>query len=76
MGVPGICPAVGGIPEILRDRGWLTQPDDQASLEAALTSALDHPAAVSALDEPCREYVRSHFDAERISQRYHAILTG
>jgi glycosyltransferase involved in cell wall biosynthesis len=76
MGVPGICPAVGGIPEILNDRGWLTRPNDQASLEAAMEFAVDHPAQVAALDEPCRAYVRAHFDAERISQRYHAILTG
>lgn len=76
MGVPGLCPAVGGIPEILRGRGWLTQPNDQASLEAALTFTLDHPAEVAALDEACRAYVWTHFDAERISQRYHAILTG
>ena len=76
MGIPGICPTVGGIPDMLRGRGWLTQPNDQPSLEAALTFVLDHPQEVASLGELCSSYVRTHFDAAQIAERYHAILVN
>lgn len=76
MGIPGICPDVGGVPDIVRGRGWLTRPGDPASLQAAIEYALDHPEEITAQDTACREYVRSHFDAGRIAERYRQILVG
>jgi glycosyltransferase involved in cell wall biosynthesis len=76
MGIPGICPAVGGIPDILQGRGWLTRPGDPASLQAAMGLVMDDPARASALDAPCRDYIRSHFDDSRIAGRYQKLLLG
>jgi glycosyltransferase involved in cell wall biosynthesis len=76
MGIPGICPAVGGIPDILQGRGWLTRPGDPASLQAAMGLVMDDPALASALDAPCRDYIRSHFDDSRIAGRYQKLLLG
>ena len=76
MGIPGICPAVGGIPDILRGRGWLTVPRDQQSLQAALQFVLDNPGEILARDALCRDYVRSHFEAARIAERYKQLLVG
>jgi glycosyltransferase involved in cell wall biosynthesis len=76
MGIPGICPAVGGIPDILQGRGWLTRPGDQASLRAAIEFALDNPAEIDAMDTPCRNYVRSQFDDRKIVERYKRVLLG
>jgi glycosyltransferase involved in cell wall biosynthesis len=76
MGVPGICPAVGGIPDILRGRGWLTTPGDQSSLEASIEFVLNHPEEILQLSEPCRQYVKSNFDSRRITARYRELLVG
>lgn len=76
MGVPGICPAVGGIPDILRGRGWLTVPRDQQSLQAAMHFVLKNPGEIVAMDALCREYVRAHFEAGRIAERYKRLLVG
>jgi glycosyltransferase involved in cell wall biosynthesis len=76
MGLPGICPAVGGIPDLLNGRGWLTAPGDQSSLEASIEFVLHHPDAISQLSEPCRQYVKSNFDSRRITERYRELLAG
>ncbi|MGH7105400.1 MAG: glycosyltransferase, partial [Acetobacteraceae bacterium] len=54
MGLPGLCPAVGGIPDILCERGWLTVPDDPSSLQEAIHSVLSHPERISSLGAKCR----------------------
>lgn len=76
MGLPGICPAVGGIPDMLNGRGWLTAPGDQYSLEAAIEFVLKHPDSILELSQPCRQYVKSNFDAKRITARYRELLVG
>jgi L-malate glycosyltransferase len=76
MGLPGICPAVGGIPDLLKGRGWLTVPGDQASLEAAIEVVLNHPGAISELSEFCREYVKLNYDSRRITAQYRKLLVG
>jgi glycosyltransferase involved in cell wall biosynthesis len=75
-GLPGICPAVGGIPDLLNGRGWLTAPGEPSSLEAAVKFALDHPDAVLRLGEVCRQYVRANFDSKRVTERYRELLVG
>jgi glycosyltransferase involved in cell wall biosynthesis len=75
-GVPGICPAVGGIPDLLSGRGWLTAPADPSSLQAAIEFVLDHPGKVVELSEPCRQYVKSVFDSKRVTERYRELLVG
>jgi glycosyltransferase involved in cell wall biosynthesis len=75
-GLPAICPAVGGIPDLLEGRGWLTVPGDQSSLEAALQSVLEHPATIAAMGTRCREYVRAQFDSRQIFEQYRRLLIG
>lgn len=76
MGLPGLCPAVGGIPDILRERGWLTVPDDPRSLQEAIHSVLSHPEQTGPLGARCRDYVRANFDPRRIAARYRELLLG
>lgn len=76
MGLPGICPAVGGIPDMLTDRGWLTAPGDQSSLEASMEYVLNHPGAIQELSETCRQYVKWNFDPIRVAERYRELLVG
>jgi L-malate glycosyltransferase len=75
-GLPGICPAVGGIPDILNGRGWLTVPGEQSSLEDAIKSVLDDPGAVPVLGEACRHYVKTNYDSRRLTERYRELLVG
>ena len=76
MGLPGLCPAVGGIPDILAGRGWLTTPDDAESLQEAIQSVLSHPEQIGRLGAKCRDYVRANFDPGRIAARYRELLVG
>jgi glycosyltransferase involved in cell wall biosynthesis len=73
-GLPAICPAVGDIPEIIRGRGWLTQPCDRVSLEDAMCSCLESPALVEDYGRACQAYVRENFDAGRSVERYQQLL--
>jgi glycosyltransferase involved in cell wall biosynthesis len=75
-GLPAICPAVGGIPDLLAGRGWLTTPGDQASLEAAIQAVLEHPDTIAPMGARCRDYVRSNFDSRQIVERYRSLLVG
>jgi glycosyltransferase involved in cell wall biosynthesis len=75
-GLPAICPAVGGIPDLIAGRGWLTTPGDQASLEAALQDVMLHPGTITDMGARCRDYVRSNFDSRQIVERYRRLLLG
>lgn len=76
MGLPGLCPAVGGIPDMLAGRGWLTEPNDPGSLKKAIRSVLSHAGQIESFSAACREYVRSHFDSRRAAARYRELLLG
>jgi glycosyltransferase involved in cell wall biosynthesis len=76
MGLPGICPAVGGIPDMLEGRGWLTTPGDQSSLEGAIEFVLNNPIKINDLSESCRQYVKLNFDSKRVAERYRELLVG
>jgi len=75
-GLPAIGPAVGGIPDMLKGRGWLTIPGDQSSLESAIESVLNHPHAIPMLGQLARQYVKSNFDSQRATARYRELLVG
>jgi glycosyltransferase involved in cell wall biosynthesis len=74
VGLPAICPAVGNIPSMIADRGWLTDPSDPASLESAMLYALQDPAAVLQAARRCTTYVRENFDTRRSVDRYLQLL--
>jgi glycosyltransferase involved in cell wall biosynthesis len=76
MGLPGICPALGGIPDLLAGRGWLTTPNSQVSLEQALESVLKQPEMIAPLGAECRDYVRLNFDSRQIVEQYRRLLIG
>jgi glycosyltransferase involved in cell wall biosynthesis len=76
MGLPGIAPALGGLPDMLNGRGWLTTPGSQSSLEASIEFVLNNPRAINQMGEQCRQYVKSNFDSQRIAERYRTLLVG
>ena len=74
MGLPGICPAVGGITALLGERGWLTDPVDPSTLVDALLDALADPAKTRIFGERARAHVAGAFDAGEIARRYRRLL--
>ena len=74
MGLPAICPAVGGISDLLAGRGWLTVPGDQTSLERAMRAVMEDPATIAPMGALCRDYVRSNFDSRQIVEQYCKLL--
>lgn len=76
MGLPAICPAVGGIPEILNGHGWLTRPDAPSLLEEALEHALSAPGEIAEFGARGREYILTHRDATALFRQYRALLFG
>ncbi len=75
-GLTAVCPAIGGIPDMLAGRGWLTRPGDRASLESALEQVLTDPSAIAPFGALCREFVRSHYDAGKVFEQYRQLLLG
>jgi glycosyltransferase involved in cell wall biosynthesis len=73
-GLPAICTAVGGIPDLLAGRGWLTTPGDPASLEREMERVIADPSAAASKGEECREYVRANFDSRKIVEQYKRLL--
>jgi len=73
-GLPAICPAVGGLSDLLTGRGWLTVPGSQSSLELAMQAVLEDPAAIALTGALCRDYVRANFDSQRIVGQYERLL--
>lgn len=44
-GTPVVATRVGGVPEIVREAAWLTDPDDDRALAAAMLAVLREPAS-------------------------------
>ncbi len=74
-GLPGVCPAVGNIPEMIAGRGWLTEPGSRRSLEDAMRSILNQPSMVEEVGRRSQTYVRDQLDARAIAARYRQLLT-
>ena len=60
-GVPLVASAVGGIPEVVRDNGFLVPPGDPAALATALTGVLDDLAAAARMGAHGRWRVEQQF---------------
>jgi L-malate glycosyltransferase len=73
-GLPAICPAVGGIPDLLAERGWLTTVGSQSSLEHAMQAVLENPGTIAAMGERCRDYVRANFNSAQVLEQYRRLL--
>jgi glycosyltransferase involved in cell wall biosynthesis len=73
-GLTAICPAVGGIPDLLAGRGWLTTPENQSSMEQVMQAALEDSSSIAVMGARCRDYVRANFDSTRLVERYRKLL--
>lgn len=72
-GLPSLCTAVGGVPEVLADAAWLLPAEDEAALERALGYLLDNPAAREQLAARARERARHWPDAAWVAAAYQAL---
>jgi len=73
-GLPAICTAVGGIPAMLRDRGWLTGPGDADALTAAMLECLTEPARARDFGAAAAAYVAANYDATDLARRYRRLF--
>lgn len=74
MGLPGLCPRVGNIPEMIAGRGWLTEPGNPGSLKEAMRSMLRDRRAVEEAGRRSRIYVREQLDARAVAAKYRQLL--
>jgi glycosyltransferase involved in cell wall biosynthesis len=72
--VPGISTAVGGVPSLLENRGWLASPGDPAALVATISEAMRAPEEIAARGARARAFVRENFDAGQALARYRSLL--
>ena len=75
LGLPCICPAVGGVPALLQGRGWLTTPESIEDLARAMQEVATEPEKSRAAGEAGRQFVVAGFDA-RVSLLQFARLLG
>lgn len=73
-GVPGVSTAVGGVPSLLEDRGWLADPTLSGALTRALVDAMRSPDEVRSRGERAREFVQAQFDARQALAGYRSLL--
>ncbi len=74
MGLPAISTGVGGIPALLRDRGWLTDVGDPESLRAALLEAAGNPENAAMLGGRGQAFVSREYDYREVLGRYRDVL--
>lgn len=74
MGLPAIATAVGGIPALLSDHGWLTRVGDPESLKCALLDAVGQPEKAARFGEQGQSFVRSRYDYREVVPRYQDVL--
>jgi len=74
-GVPVVATAVGGVPELVRDRidGFLTEPGDPASLAVALGHLAQSPARRAAMSRAALSRDRSNMRASAVAARLAAV---
>jgi len=70
-GLPAVATKVGGVPRIVHttDSGWLCEPQDTASLQAALESAIACSDRKNK-GERAQHLVAEHYAAERMNRDY------
>ena len=76
-GVPVIASAVGGLPEVINDGGWLIPPSDPAALAKAIAHAIEHPEELQAAGQRARAHARQFSAAvtvDRTEALYRQLL--
>lgn len=74
VGLPAICTAVGGIPELLDGRGWLVQGSGRATLASALLDAVADDQKGVQFAVRAKSYIRSRYDYREIVRQYQDVL--
>jgi glycosyltransferase involved in cell wall biosynthesis len=74
MGLPAICTAVGGIPELLDGRGWLIQSGDRLSLESALLDAVADEEKGVQFGVRAKHFIQARYDYREIVRQYQDVL--
>jgi len=71
-GVPVIAARVGGVPELVEEgkTGFFCDPQDPASMAAALERVLLNPSATAQVTQQARERARERFHPEAIARRH------
>ena len=81
-GLPVVSTAVGGVPELVRDRetGLLVPSEDAGALAQAMQALVDDPARRQAMGAAARQYAVAHFDIRHTvrgyEQLYESLLKG
>lgn len=70
VGRPVVATAVGGTPELLRDRGVLVPPADAPALAEGLHWMLTDHAAAARLGKAAREWALQHLSADTMVERH------
>jgi glycosyltransferase involved in cell wall biosynthesis len=76
--LPVVATAVGGNPEIVRDRieGLLVPPRDEAAIADALLELLDNPARAASFGSAGEQRVSEHYRLARTIERYFALYVN
>jgi glycosyltransferase involved in cell wall biosynthesis len=74
LGLPAICPAVGGIPKLLGSCGWLTNPSVPETVVAAMLSASGNPGSSHELGKMAHSLVREKYSAASTVDAYRRLL--
>ena len=74
-GRPVVATAVGGTPELLRDRGILVPPGDPAALASAIDALLADPGRSAALGAAARRWSRAHLTADAMVDEHVRIYS-
>jgi len=74
MGLPCIAPAVGGIPDLLGDSGWLTRPGETEALASTLLAVAANPKRSQERGAEGRSLVATRFNSAIIVRHYQKAL--
>jgi len=74
-GLPVVSTAVGGVPELVRDRetGLLVPSEDAGALAQALQALVDDPAQRQAMGAAARRHAVAHFDIRHTVRGYEQL---
>lgn len=76
-GLPVVAPAVGGIPEVVRDGVWgrLVPAENVAALADAITQFQRSPGLAKAMGAAARDHVMRYFTIDRNVRRFEELYT-
>jgi len=74
-GLPVVSTAVGGVPELVRDRetGLLVPSEDAGALAQAMQALVDDPVRRQAMGAAARQYAMAHFDIRHTVRGYEQL---